>query len=195
MAAIAIPYQGPSSGESHRLVRCLGDDCQSSVLYGSVGSGQVRLGGVSGECGLVRFSCGLWNDRENDQLSKQGLDLRARMQREQRWAFWATVSCPGAGWWPAGSRSRRRSGSRPAGRAAADAIGRAGRMVGRPRPGSIPTGGLSPSACSGLATKELRCSQGRAQPRSRVIGCAPARARSAQGVSAAGAGTRPRAPP
>jgi hypothetical protein len=32
---------------------CLGDDCQSSGLYGPVGSSQVRLGGVSGECGLV----------------------------------------------------------------------------------------------------------------------------------------------
>ena len=50
---------------------CLGDNCQSSGLYGSVGSSQVRLGGVSGECGLVRFSYGLWNDRENDQLGKQ----------------------------------------------------------------------------------------------------------------------------
>jgi Integrase core domain len=50
---------------------CLGDNCRSSVLYGSVGSSQVRLGGVSGECGLVRFSCGLWNDRENDQQCKQ----------------------------------------------------------------------------------------------------------------------------
>jgi hypothetical protein len=49
---------------------CLGDNCQSSVLYGSVGSSQVRLGGVSGESGLVRFSCGLWNDRENDQQCK-----------------------------------------------------------------------------------------------------------------------------
>jgi hypothetical protein len=28
------------------------------------------LGGVSGECGLVRFSCGLWNDRENERLNK-----------------------------------------------------------------------------------------------------------------------------
>jgi hypothetical protein len=44
----------------------LGDNCQSSGLYGSGGSRQVRLGGHSGQCGLVRFSCGLWNDREND---------------------------------------------------------------------------------------------------------------------------------
>jgi len=34
------------------------------------------LGGVSGESGLVRFSCGLWNDRENDHLSKQWNALR-----------------------------------------------------------------------------------------------------------------------
>ena len=46
---------------------CLGDNCPSSGLYGSVGSGQVRLGGDSGESGLVRFSWGLWNDRQNDQ--------------------------------------------------------------------------------------------------------------------------------
>jgi hypothetical protein len=66
-----------------RVRRCLGDNCycHSSGLYGSVGSGQVRLGGVSGECGLVRFSCGLWNDRENDQLSEQRLDLPAWMPR------------------------------------------------------------------------------------------------------------------
>jgi len=37
---------------------------------------QVRLGGVSGESGLVRFSCGLWNDCENDRLSKQRGALR-----------------------------------------------------------------------------------------------------------------------
>jgi len=49
---------------------CLGDDCPSSVLYGPVGSSQVRLGGVSAESGLVRFSCGLWNDWENDQQCK-----------------------------------------------------------------------------------------------------------------------------
>jgi hypothetical protein len=47
---------------------CLGNNCRSSGLYGSVGSSQVRLGGLSGECGLVRFSCGLWNDRENDHF-------------------------------------------------------------------------------------------------------------------------------
>jgi hypothetical protein len=54
-----------------RATCCLGDNGQSSALYGSIGSGQVRLGGVSGESGLFGFSCGLWNDRENDQLSKQ----------------------------------------------------------------------------------------------------------------------------
>jgi hypothetical protein len=50
---------------------CLGDNCPYSVLCGSVGSSQVRLGGVSGQSGLVRFSCGLWNDRQNDHLSKR----------------------------------------------------------------------------------------------------------------------------
>src|SRR4029453_15960693 len=53
---------GPTRTAGH----CLGDNCQSSVLYGSVGSGQVRLGGDSVESGLVRLSCGLWNDHEND---------------------------------------------------------------------------------------------------------------------------------
>jgi hypothetical protein len=50
---------------------CLGDNCQSSVLYGPVGSSQVRLVDDSGESGLVGCSCGLWNDRENDHLSKR----------------------------------------------------------------------------------------------------------------------------
>jgi hypothetical protein len=50
---------------------CLGDNCPSSGLYGSVGSSQVTLGDDSGESGLVRFSCGLWNDRGNDHLSKR----------------------------------------------------------------------------------------------------------------------------
>jgi hypothetical protein len=46
---------------SRRPARCLGDNCQSSVLYGPVGSGQVRLGGVSGESGLVGsvVACGM----------------------------------------------------------------------------------------------------------------------------------------
>jgi hypothetical protein len=52
--------------------RCLGDNCQSSALYGPVGSDQVRLGGVSVQCGLVRCSTVWWNDRENAQLSKRG---------------------------------------------------------------------------------------------------------------------------
>jgi hypothetical protein len=50
---------------------CLGDNCQSSGLYGSVGSSQVWLGGDSVQCGLVRSSKDWWNDRENDQLSKR----------------------------------------------------------------------------------------------------------------------------
>jgi hypothetical protein len=49
---------------------CLGDNCPHSVVYGSVGSSQVRLGGDSGESGLVRCSYGLWNDRENDHQCK-----------------------------------------------------------------------------------------------------------------------------
>ena len=50
---------------------CLGDNCQSSGLYGPVGSRQLRLGRHSAESGLVRFSCGVWNDCENDHLSKR----------------------------------------------------------------------------------------------------------------------------
>jgi hypothetical protein len=60
------------------LGQLLGDDCRSSALYGSVRSGQVRLGGGSGESGLVRFSCGLWNDCENDHLSKRERQPAAR---------------------------------------------------------------------------------------------------------------------
>jgi hypothetical protein len=51
--------------------RCLGDNCQSSVLYVPVGSGQVRLGRHSVECGLVGCSRPWWNDRENDHQNKQ----------------------------------------------------------------------------------------------------------------------------
>src|SRR5215207_9854826 len=68
-ATSPIFTQGGRPSREHR--GCLGDSCQSSVLYGSVGSGQVRLGGASGESGLARLSCGLWNDRENDHLSKR----------------------------------------------------------------------------------------------------------------------------
>src|SRR5215213_8738516 len=49
---------------------CLGDNCQSSVLYGSVGSGQVRLGGDSVQSGLLRSSTDWWNDRQNDHQCK-----------------------------------------------------------------------------------------------------------------------------
>jgi hypothetical protein len=57
---------------------CLGDNCQSSGLYGPVGSGQVRLGGVSGQCGLVGCSRVWWNDRQNDHLSKRWGRVRLR---------------------------------------------------------------------------------------------------------------------
>jgi hypothetical protein len=56
---------------SVQLCSCLGDDCPSSALYGPVRFGQVRLGGDSGQCGLLRFSRAWWNDRENDHLSKR----------------------------------------------------------------------------------------------------------------------------
>jgi hypothetical protein len=38
---------------------CLGDDCPSSVLYGPVGSSQVRLGGVSVQPGFGSVEYGL----------------------------------------------------------------------------------------------------------------------------------------
>jgi hypothetical protein len=53
------PGRWPSISHS-----CLGDNCPHSVVYGSVESGQVRLGGHSVQPGLVRCSCGLWNDCE-----------------------------------------------------------------------------------------------------------------------------------
>jgi hypothetical protein len=78
-------YRGLSCGDGIRSALaglepatcCSGDNCQSSVLYGPVGSSQVRLGGVF-LVGAVWFSCGLWNDRENDQLSKRGRRGRAQ---------------------------------------------------------------------------------------------------------------------
>src|SRR5215207_10099829 len=39
--------QVPGLGPTRTAGRCLGDDSQSSVIYGSVGSSQVRLGRVS----------------------------------------------------------------------------------------------------------------------------------------------------
>jgi hypothetical protein len=59
----------------------LQDNCQSSVLYGPVRSGQVRLGGVSVQCGLVRCSKAWWNDRQNDhEASGEGALRPARMR-------------------------------------------------------------------------------------------------------------------
>jgi hypothetical protein len=58
--------------ESRRRVRrCLGDNCQSSAQTGPVGSRQLKLVDDCGESGLVGCSCGLWNDCENDYLSKR----------------------------------------------------------------------------------------------------------------------------
>jgi hypothetical protein len=59
----------------------LGDSCQSSGLYGPVRSGQVRSGGVSVQCGLVRSSKAWWNDRQNDhEASGEGALRPARMR-------------------------------------------------------------------------------------------------------------------
>jgi hypothetical protein len=81
--------RGPVGGQAEMQRResrrrpacCLGDNCRYFVLYGPVGSSQVRLGGDCGESGLVRCSCGLWNDRENDQLSKRRGGGGLRRQR------------------------------------------------------------------------------------------------------------------
>jgi len=55
-----------------RATCCLGDNCQSSAQTAPVGSRQLRLGGDSGECGLVGCSRAWWNDRQNDQQCKLG---------------------------------------------------------------------------------------------------------------------------
>jgi hypothetical protein len=65
------PYARGSGRRSFLVRRCSGDDCPSSGLYGPVRSGQVRLGVDSDEPGLVRLSCGLWNDSQNGHLVKQ----------------------------------------------------------------------------------------------------------------------------
>ena len=68
-------------GSRHQICHCLGDSCQSSVPSGPVGSGQVRLGGVSVQCGLVRSSKAWWNDRQNDhEASGEGALRPARMR-------------------------------------------------------------------------------------------------------------------
>jgi hypothetical protein len=70
------------------------DNCPSSGLYGPVRSGQVRFGGVSGECGLVRLTCVLWNDRENDHLPTK---LCARTYQQERQHGLDDQAGPGAG--------------------------------------------------------------------------------------------------
>ena len=64
-------YAGGSSRRSFLVRRCLGDNCQYSAEPPPVGSRQLRLVRDSGQCSLVGCSCGLWNDRENDQQFKQ----------------------------------------------------------------------------------------------------------------------------
>jgi hypothetical protein len=49
---------------------CLGDNCRYSAEPVPVGSGQVRLGRNSGQCGLVGCSRAWWNDHENDYQCK-----------------------------------------------------------------------------------------------------------------------------
>jgi hypothetical protein len=92
-----------------RVRRCLGDNCQSSGPYGSVRPSQVRLGGDAGESGLVRFSCVLWNDRENDwrcsSIQKMLTWERAEGARPRRQPF----CCTGA---VTGPRLRGTTGSR-----------------------------------------------------------------------------------
>jgi hypothetical protein len=55
---------------------CLGDNCPYSAPYAPVGSRQLRLGRDSAQYGLVGCNRAWWNDRQNDHLSKQTVDLR-----------------------------------------------------------------------------------------------------------------------
>jgi hypothetical protein len=57
-----MPWPWPNSNGRPLFRRWNG--CQFSGLYGPGGFGQVRLGLVPGESGLVKFSHGLWNDCE-----------------------------------------------------------------------------------------------------------------------------------
>ena len=61
----------------------------------------------SGQCGLVRFRCGLWNDRENDHQGKQARDesRSIRTRRRGAAAHRSSARSPGAAWMgdPAGS--------------------------------------------------------------------------------------------
>src|SRR5215207_10209671 len=85
---------------------CLGDNCRSSVLYGPVGSSQVRLGGVSGERGLVRFSCGLWNDRQRRER-RTTHDCGRLSNIDFGHGFWTAAEPSWAGeWWLSQKRSR-----------------------------------------------------------------------------------------
>jgi hypothetical protein len=56
--------------------RCLGDNCPYSAQIGPVGSRQLRLGGVSVQCGLVGCSKAWWNDHENDRPGRRPMPRR-----------------------------------------------------------------------------------------------------------------------
>jgi hypothetical protein len=113
------------SGLALRIPCCLGDNCPSSAQTAPVGSSQVRLGGVSGECSLVGCSCGLWNDRENDHLSKrracptapgrEGHWLAARAVRPTGQADGGSAIRP---WAPLDKRPAQASRYRPSSRVA-----------------------------------------------------------------------------
>jgi hypothetical protein len=80
-----VPGVGSRSSRASTSGSCFGDDCPSSGLYGSVGSSEARLGVNSGEPRLVRFSCGLWNDCQNDHQGKQRGCHLARFGKRTRW--------------------------------------------------------------------------------------------------------------
>jgi hypothetical protein len=101
------PLRCHGLGPTRTAGRCVGDNCQSSGLYGPIRSSQVRLGDDSGESGLVGCSCGLWNDCENDHLSKRrgvpsgpARDMRRQGRKGgkySRMTMRETRSTPGAG--------------------------------------------------------------------------------------------------
>ena len=66
---------GPAVGERVCPLRARVADSDGGLTAQTapVGSSQVRLGGDSGESGLVRFSCGRWNDFQNDCPPEQAI--------------------------------------------------------------------------------------------------------------------------
>src|SRR5918996_5231039 len=63
---------------------CLGDNCPYSAEPVPVGSSQLRLGGDSGQCGLVGCSRAWWNDCGNDRRRPRPIRCSA-CQRASPW--------------------------------------------------------------------------------------------------------------